>query len=168
MDVRYINPFIGAMRHLFKTKLDTDIVISKPALKEEDESSPDISAMIGFSGGAVGSVTLCFPKRSALRIAGKFVGAEILLNDPDLVAALCELANLLAGQAEASMKGLNVTISQPSVTARNDNRIPNSNKTPVLAMPCDSSLGRFWIEVTMTGEEQRSTTKQPVSAAGHA
>lgn len=52
MDVRYINPFIGAVRHLFKTMLDTDIVASKPSLESKDIRSSDVSAAIGFSGGA--------------------------------------------------------------------------------------------------------------------
>lgn len=162
MDVRYINPFIGAMRHLFNTMLETDIVFSKPTIKEASESATDISAVIGFTGGAAGSVTLCFPKRSALRIAGKFAGAEISDDGSDLADALSELAKVVAGQAEASMEGLNVTISQPSVVARNKSQVPTTNKMPVLSMPCDSVLGRFSVEMTMTSGDQHVTMGQPV------
>ena len=92
VDVRYINPFIEAVRHLFKTMLNTEVLISKPSLTEGRDSSSDISAIIGFSGGAAGSVTLCFPKRAALKIAEKFADAEISADHPNLADALGELA----------------------------------------------------------------------------
>ena len=159
VDVRYVNPFIGAVRNLFQTKLETDIVFSKPSLKEAHEPSPDISAIIGFTGGATGSVSLCFPQRTALRIAGKFAGAEIPADSPDLAGALGELANIVVGQAKTSSEGLNFSISLPKVVQGDHPTVPSSDKMPVLTLPCDSPLGRFWVEVAIARVEQHATAK---------
>jgi len=157
VDVRYVNPFIGAVQHLFQTMLGTDIVFSKPTTKEYHALTPDISATIRFTGGGDGSVALCFPNRSALQIANKFAGDEIEANSEDLADALGELANIVAGQAKASMDGMNITISLPEVVCGKNNQPSESNKAASLVLPCDSQLGRFWVEVIM------ACVKQPVS-----
>ena len=54
MDVRFINPFIGSVKNVFKTMLTTDIIVSKPVIKEHDEANADVSAVIGLSGDASG------------------------------------------------------------------------------------------------------------------
>ena len=52
MDVRYINPFISAIRNVFRTTLKTEILISKPRAPGKDDPDADVSAIIGLSGGA--------------------------------------------------------------------------------------------------------------------
>jgi chemotaxis protein CheX len=71
VDVRYINPFIEAVQHVFKTMLETDTLISKPAIKSKDATPADVSAIIGFAGGASGSVSLCFSRQVATKVASK-------------------------------------------------------------------------------------------------
>ncbi|UCE58785.1 MAG: chemotaxis protein CheX [Phycisphaerales bacterium] len=167
MDVRFINPFIGGIKNVFSTMLQTDIVISKPRVKGRDEPNADATAIIGFSGDATGSVALCFPMRTALATAGKFAGMEIAEDSPDFADALGELANMVAGQAKSKFEGLSVSISLPRVVAGRDLHLLDSQNTPVLLLPCDSALGRFSTEVTMqlTG---RSRLKRPETAASAA
>lgn len=165
MDVRFINPFINGIRHLFSTMLDTDVLIGKPRLKDGDEPSADISAIIGFSGDAAGSVALCFPTRTALAAAGKFAGVEMTRDHPDLGDALGELANMIAGQAKAKIDGFNISISLPRVVAGKELRMLDAHNTPVLVLPCDSSLGRFTTEVTMMLGTRRSGTTRATAAA---
>ena len=83
------------------------------------------------------------------RIASRFAGAEISAQSPDLADALGELANIVAGQAKSRMDGLNIAISLPRVVAGAGHCVLKSNNMPVLALPCDSSLGRFSVEVAM-------------------
>ncbi len=149
MDVRYINPFIGSIKHVFKTMLETEILISKPRLKERDEQAADVSAIIGFSGEATGSVALCFPLKTGVKTASKFADAEITQQSPEFADALGELANMVAGQAKAQLEGLNISVSLPRVVAGRDLQLLDSRRTPVLVLPCDSPLGRFHTEVMM-------------------
>ncbi len=143
MDVRYINPFINGIKNVFRTMLSTDIVISKPRIKPRDIATTDISAIIGFSGDAAGSVALCFPTRTAEAAASKFAGVEINASHEDFADALGELANMVAGQAKSKLDGLDVYISLPRVIAGADLKLLDTKSAPVLLLPCDSALGRF-------------------------
>lgn len=154
MDIRYVNPFIGAVRHLFKTMLNTDIIFSKPTIKNTNSLTPDIATVINFTGSADGRVALCFQTRPAVQIASKFAGAKIPANSEDLADALGELTNIVVGKVKASIGDLQINISLPEVLNGKDNQSPYSTTTPALILPCDSQLGRFWVEISMTGAEE--------------
>jgi chemotaxis protein CheX len=163
MDVRFINPFITAVKTVFKTMLNEDLLISKPCLKEPDAPAADVSAVIGFSGDAVGSVILCFPMKTAINTASKFAGMEMAADNEDFADALGELANMVAGQAKAQFEGLSVTISLPSVIIGKNHQVSQSRLTPRLELPCESQLGRFSLEVAMVVEKKQEAV---AAAAG--
>ncbi len=150
MDVRYVNPFIAAVKHVFKTMMEADVFVGRPCLKDGDAASSHVSAIIGFSGKAAGSVAMCFSKQTAVRVASKLAGTELsILDTTELVDALGELTNIVAGQAKAKLPNVNVAISLPRVIVGAGHRLMESATSPVLLLPCDSSLGRFSVEVTM-------------------
>jgi len=157
MDVRFINPFIVSIQHVFTTMLKTDILISKPCLKRPGEHTAEVAAIVGISGDAVGSVALCFPMRTAIATASKFAGAEIDQGHPDFSDAIGELANMVAGSAKAKFDGLNACLSLPQVITGQDLRVLQNERTPSLLLPCDSALGRFSTEVAMTVDPRRAS-----------
>ncbi len=159
MDVRYINPFIEAVKHVFSTMLMTDIFISKPFIKTGDEQRSDVSAIIGISGDAVGSVALCFPMKSGVNVASKFAGIEMTKDHEDFADALGELANMVAGQAKSKLDGLSCSISLPNVIIGEQLMFSNSKAAPRLVLPCDSALGRFCVEVGMVTKKQSADSK---------
>ncbi len=156
MDVRFINPFIASIKNVFMTMLETEILISKPCVLEKGEFNADVSAVIGLSGDAIGSVALCLPSRTAVAIASKFAGIELTQDHDDFADAIGELANMVAGGAKAKLDGLNVSISLPSVIAGHDLKLLQSKSTPRLSLPCDSSLGRFNTDIVMAVSRQPS------------
>jgi len=150
MDVRYVNPFINAIRHVLKTMLDVEVFVGKPSIKSSDAPSSDVSAIIGFSGKATGSIALCLSQSTAVRLASRFARAELSIYDVvPLADALGELTNIVAGQAKAHLPNVPVTISLPRVIVGTDHRLVESVVSPILFLPCDSSIGRFSVEVMM-------------------
>jgi len=166
MDVRLINPFVSSVREVFKTMLKTDIIVSKPILKAINENNADVSAIIGLSGDAVGSVVLSFPMLTATRAASKFSGVDMGHRHEDFADALGELANMVAGSAKAKLDGLSVNVSLPNVIVGREHIVAPSKTTPRLALPCDSSLGRFCVEVALTVKKRKSNSPPlPVTTA---
>lgn len=150
MDVRYINPFIAAVQHVFKTMLKTAILVSKPTIRDKNTPDADVSAVIAFSGTATGYVALCFSKQTAVRVARKFTGARLMTQDPTALSdALGELANMVAGQARSTLPESGIEVSLPQVVFGQQHRGSQSSVSPVLVLPCDSPLGRFSVQVTM-------------------
>ncbi len=163
MDVRYINPFIEAVQHVFRRMLESDARFSAPFIKQKNAVPPEISAIIEFSGGATGSVALCFSRQIAIKVASKFAGDEISVFQTALLAdALGELTNMVAGQSKAKLPAEDISISLPRVVMGDQHRVLESATLPVLMLPCDSTLGRFHVEVTMV-------TRQfsPFAVEGH-
>lgn len=153
MDVRYINPFIKSVSNVFQTMLSIDITFGKPTAKQNSTPRPDVSAIIGFSGDASGSVVLGFEKSTALKVASAFAGTELGIDDPDFADALGELANMVAGGAKANFEGFNITISLPSVIVGEAHEVIKSKAHPSLVIPCHLSLGDFIVEVAMKAEK---------------
>ncbi len=149
MDVRVINPFITAIKTVFATMLDAQILISQPHLKRDSGPKSDISTIIGYSGETMGSVAICYPIKTAINAASKFAGEELTVNHPDFADALGELANMVAGHAKSRFEGVSPSISLPRVVVGQELRLLGNQNVPTLVLPCDSALGRFSTEVMM-------------------
>jgi chemotaxis protein CheX len=150
MDVRYINPFVSAVQHVFKTMLDLGIFVSKATVRGKDQPAPEVSAVIGLSGPVTGTVALCFSKQVAVRVASAFSNKALSIHEPDELAdALGELANMVAGQARVKLPPSGIRVSLPHVIIGGQQRVAERPVSPILLLPCDSALGRFSVEVTM-------------------
>ena len=154
MDVRYINPFIAAVRNVFQTMMDIEVGIGKPYTKREQDGSADVSGIIGFSGDAAGCVVVSFPKPVALRAVSAFAGTEISEDHPDFADAVGELANMIAGNAKKDFEGVGISISLPSVVIGENHTIPRSNVCPRVVVPCKTSFGPFSVEVGIRLEKE--------------
>jgi hypothetical protein len=60
---------------------------------------------------------------------------------------------MVAGQSKAKLPDPNISISLPRVVLGDQHRMLESRSSPVLVLPCDSTLGRFFVEVTMLTKE---------------
>ena len=149
MDVKYINPFIQAIKKVFETMVHTQVKVGKPALKNDGTASADVSGIIGFSGDAAGCVVLSFPKEVAVKAVTKFAGMPIEANHPDFADAVGELANMVAGSAKAEFEGMKISISLPSVVMGQDHTVSSSRVYPRIVIPCQCDLGEIFVEVGM-------------------
>ena len=161
MDVRFINPFIAATKTVFKTMVATEINIGRPSvIPANGEQTADVSAVIGMSGDAVGSVVLSLPMQTACNLGSKFAGVTLTQDHPDFSDALGELANMVAGQAKSRFDGLNVSISLPSVIIGRKHVVSQSKAKPRLALPCSCDLGQFTVEVVLVTEKAYANSNE--------
>ena len=161
MDVRFINPFIKSVCNTIGTMCDLKVSVGKPQLKSADENGADVSALIGFSGDAAGSVALRFDFAVAASIATAFAKTEITPEHEDFTDALGELANMVAGGAKAQFQGLAISISLPNVVIGKNHFVPNSKNAPRLIIPCSTTAGTFMVEVGMV--LAHASAAQPVA-----
>ncbi len=147
MDVKCINPFMGAIKNVFSTMLKMDVQFGKPHIHNQDSVSHDVSGIIGLSGEVVGAVIVSFPKLSAIKIASIFAGISLSDVDEDFSDAIGELANMIAGNAKKDIEGLNIMISTPSVVIGAGHQVKSTRMIPKLAIPCSCPAGSFVVEV---------------------
>ncbi len=153
MDVRYINPFVIAIRRVFETMVHTPVTIGKPSLLDGQKSVADVSGIIGLSGDVSGSVVLSFPSEVACKAASAFAGTTITQDSPDFADAIGELANMVAGNAKTQFEGKNVSISLPSVIVGKEHIVSQSRINPRILIPCETPLGPVYVDISLKVEK---------------
>lgn len=150
MKAEYINPFLTSLKNTFSTMLGCDVERLSPRLKEDNHTIHDISGVIGLSGRAIGTAVISLSADVAIQAASVMLMSEHTEIDDDVIDAVGELANMIAGAAKAELEEYELSISLPSViTGRgHEVRFP-SNVTPI-CVPFTTSWGELTLEVGMT------------------
>lgn len=147
MKVEYINPFLSSLANAFDTMLGCQVTRKDLCLKNGAAPAHDVSGVIGLSGRAVGMVVLSLSKEVAIKAASTMLMIEAAELDNDVIDAVGELTNMVAGAAKAELEEYELSISLPSVvTGKNHEvRFP-SNVTPI-CVPYDTPWGPLTLEV---------------------
>ncbi len=68
MDVQFINPFLEGTKNVLETMAMVQPQVGKPYLKKGNQAKGDVSAIIGMTGSAHGSLALSFSEKCILKI----------------------------------------------------------------------------------------------------
>ncbi len=149
MDVRYINPFLIAVQDVFDTMIDLPFKLGKPAIKNDNIASHEISGIIGLSGDVDGCVVISISKEVAYQLASTLLDEEITEINADCTDAIGEVANMIAGNAKSEFPNEeNVTISVPSVII-GQHRVAYPSGIRIISIPCKASDGEIVIDVAL-------------------
>lgn len=146
MDVRYINPFLVAVKELLTTMIGLPFESETPVLNGTRSAAFDISGIIGLSGPITGCVVISLPERLAIRMASGLLGDTLDSFDDDAIDAFGEITNMIVGNAKSNFPEDGCTISAPSVVmGRHEVAVPSS--VPVITIPCDIGGDPLHIDV---------------------
>ncbi len=148
MDIKYINPFIKAVKRLFDTMIEVPFKLGKPGIKKGNVPSFEISSIIGLSGTVTGCVVINLSKPVALQMVSKLLGDEVTELDDDCTDAIGEIANMIAGNAKTDFPSTGTSISVPSVVV-GKHKVSYPSGLPIIAIPCATDKGQMVIEVAM-------------------
>lgn len=141
MQVEYINPFIRSTTLTFETMLGCNIKRDKLCMADQVNEKYEVSGVIGLSGRAQGSVIVSLSRDVAIQGA-----AAMLMMDPsefdgltdDVIDAVGEIANMVAGSAKAELEEFQLSISLPNVVVGHppDIRFPSEVKPIAVTFAC--------------------------------
>jgi chemotaxis protein CheX len=102
-----------------------------------EESNWDISGIIGLSGEASGAVAISLRDVVAFQITDILTGAEHKTFDADVIDAVGEIINIIAGNVKKEFQAsLRTQISLPSIVkGRGHTIIWPSDKTRIICIP---------------------------------
>ena len=150
MKAEYINPFVEASVNVFATMLNCSA--KRTGLDICDTYTPDyeVTGVIGLSGRASGNVVVSFETELALAATEAMLGEPYTSVDDDVVDAIGEITNMIAGNAKAVLEHLEMTLALPSVIVGKNHtlRFPSAVKPIVLSF--ESPLGKFNIKVGLS------------------
>ena len=157
MQVEYINPFITSLVNTFSTMLSCEVKRGQLQLKKDGPPLHEVSGIIGLSGRAVGTVVVSFSKEVAIKAASVMLMMEATELDDDVIDAVGEITNIVAGAAKSELEEYELSISLPNViTGRNHAiRFP-SDVTPIL-VPFECEWGTMTLEVGLAPVPEAAT-----------
>lgn len=147
MRAEFINPFIHSLYKTFSTMLNCSVQRGQLSLKTSSKTSYEISGVIGLTGRAVGAVVLTLSKPVALKAASTMLLCDFSEINEDVIDAVGELANMVAGAAKAELEEYALVVSLPNVVTGKDHEIHfPSNVTPI-CIHFSSDWGPLALEV---------------------
>jgi chemotaxis protein CheX len=147
MKAEHINPFLASTISVFDTMLNCKLKRGAPYLKNGNQPRHEVSALIGLSGKAQGTVVLGLSREAALG------AAEVLLQERpaeingDVTDAVGELVNIIAGGAKAKLEHLDMSVSLPTVITGKSHCIEFPTKITPICIPFESVWGEITVEV---------------------
>ena len=135
---QYIQPFINVCKSVFQDFLSQQIEARMPHfLDKEAQTEWDISGIIGLTGEARGAVVISMKKELAIRLTTILTGTEHKDFDDDVVDAVGEIINIIAGNVKQELEdSFRLIISLPTIVRGKEHSInwPN-NQARVICIP---------------------------------
>ena len=153
MDVKLINPFLAAAMHVLKTMAGIDAKPGRPFIKKDDIAIGDVSAIIGITGAAQGSMALIFTEKCIMALASNLLGETFTQLNHEVSDAVGELTNMICGDARRRLaeQGFVLQAGIPTIVGGKGHSILHIASGPCLAVPFETQDGSFMIEVAFQG-----------------
>ncbi len=140
MQSQQIQPFIRSLGNTFKTMLQCPVRLGQLWPKPARAPLHEVTGVIGLSGKATGVVVVSFSESLAVRAAAAMLLREPVEVDDDVVDAVGELTNMIAGGAKAELPQWEMSLSTPSVVVG----CPHSIRFPSSVEPVCISFDTDW------------------------
>jgi chemotaxis protein CheX len=152
LDVDFINPFIDmSMKTLNGLCGVESIKALKPYLMgKEEELEIDISGTLSITSPYFrGSIAVSFANDIYKKILEKMIEEQVAEINADNQDGAAEIVNIIFGNTKAvlNQRGYKIDRALPSVVRGHKHKIYQNGKVPVLLVPFNSDVGRFYIQI---------------------
>jgi chemotaxis protein CheX len=135
---KYIQPFIDVCKSVFKDLLGAELAEERPYFAETGAVQEwDLSAVIGLTGEARGAVVISMKKDLAVKLTGILTGSEHTGIDDDVVDAIGEIVNIIAGNVKKNLEeAFRLVISLPTIVQGKEHSVRwPSNQARIICIP---------------------------------
>ncbi len=147
MKVEHINPFVASVDNVFNTMLSCELSREDLFLKDGFQPEHPVAGIIGLSGKAKGVVVLSLCREVALEATAVLLQERPPEVNDEVVDAVGELTNMIAGGAQAQLEHLEMRISLPTVVLGDSYTIEFPASTRPICIPFGSKWGKMAVEV---------------------
>jgi chemotaxis protein CheX len=151
--VEYIDPFINATRKLMEMMVGIkDFKKKEVFVDQQIDAVFDVSAIIGVTGDCTGSIVLSFTNTVAAEMLSKLLGEPVREFNDDVCDAVCEMVNIIAGNASAELTekgGGHMERSLPNVIYGSGHSIKSPQHAPCINVVFETELGDFAVQVSL-------------------
>jgi len=156
MKMDLIQPFINSADAVLAEMLQCTTQIGDMTMEEEAYRRKGVAAVVLVSGDIEGRVIFDIDPETATRIAGTLAGQPVAQSDRIVLETICELANLVIGNAVTSLndQGFRFKIHPPQVHSE-DEGLRGSEDTEALVMFFETPVGNVYMNIAMRYNRRR-------------
>ncbi len=150
MDAKNINVVINSVLTTFNSALAIAPVKSEVFLKNTNESSNEVTALIEAKGSHTGIFAISLSKPVAVRFASQMSKKNFSTFDNAVVDAMGEIINIITGRIKADLADQKFLLTPPAyVYGEGKPMFTNKSFAPYICVSFLSPLGGFTIEVSL-------------------
>ncbi len=142
----YINPVLASAKATFETILGCTPKRSGMELASAT-AKYDVSAIIGITGSATGTVVVSLSAEAAFAALERMVGVKPDTIDGDVLDAVGEVCNMIAGGAKSKLDSHQLAISIPNMVSGPGHQIHYPSNVQPIRLQFESEIGPFCIDV---------------------
>ncbi len=147
MRAEHINPFLRSVVDTFDKVLNCKVKRGEITLARQGGRDYPVSGVIGLTGKAVGTVVINLSEDVAIKAAATMLMTEIDELNAEVVDAVGELANMVAGQAKADLAEYDMSVSLPNVITGEGHDIRFPSNTQPITVPFETDFGPLQLVV---------------------
>lgn len=146
MNVKYINPFLDAVKNTFRTAIFLPLDIGVPRVKKSKRTTHATSGFIKLSGDVTGCFAISLAQSTAIKIASALSHKKLEQLDGRCVNAIFRWVMMIAGEAKNLLDKENIKLFAPEL-ALIQQPIDIPEGLPLIMIPCETQKNKFSIEI---------------------
>ena len=146
MDAQYARAFVNAASRVCQDLLDLDTLVLPPRMLDCHAPRHYITGIITLSGDRVGTVTIGFDRMVAVRATEYLLGNRPSKINAQVVDAVGELTNQIAGVARQNLLPISLSVSIPQVICGISQSINFPKGSKRISLPMTSLWGNLAID----------------------
>ena len=156
MKMELIQPFINSADAVLAESLQCETRVGDVSMAEQTYRRRGVAALIEITGDIEGRIVLDTDAITAMHIAKHLAGGEIEGSDDLVRETVCELANMVIGNAITSLndQGFRFKIAPPQVHTAEDG-LSGSEETEALVMCFETAKGNVFMNIAMRYNRRR-------------
>ncbi len=156
MKMELIQPFINSADAVLAEALNCATRISDLSMEEQAYQRQGLAARVIISGEIEGRVIVNLEPETALRVAKQLAGAELAASDELVRETVCELANLVIGNAVTTLndRGFQFKVHPPEFHASREG-LKGSEDTEAIVLRLETEAGQVNVNISMRYRARR-------------
>ena len=164
MKMDLIQPFIGSLDAVLAEMMQAPATIADLSMEEEGYRKKGAAAEVTFKGQIEGRIVLDMEPSAAAKVASCLTGAEVDPSEQIVSEAVCELANMVIGNAVTQLndRGFQFKVMPPAVlTAEQCAKTGHDSEATILCF--ETPHGNVYLNIAMKYYARRARERTPVN-----
>jgi chemotaxis protein CheX len=155
----FICAFDRAAVDVFATMFKCELTRGPLSLSADYQPAHEVSGIIGLSGRASGTVVVSVDRHVALSATEEMLGQRPDSINSDVIDAIGEVTNMIAGRAKAELSQLAMNLALPTVITGKNHTIRFGSNAQTICIPYSCAWGELSIEVGLVEAPERAEGK---------